>query len=95
MPKSRIYTDDGYLELQWSRGAHICLVSGEALDAIGASGEYGYQMHQFTRDEKKDLLRFAKDLRRAIKQSGILEPAHRYPCVNGSFCGEESNCPPA
>ena len=94
MPKSRIYTDEGYLELQWSRGAHICIVSGEAIGPIGAAG-HKETMHQFTRDEKKDLLGFAKDLRRAIKQSGIAEPAHRYPCVNGSFCGEESHCPPA
>jgi len=94
MPKNRTYTDNGYLEVQWSSGRPgglICIVSGEAL---GVTSGYKETMHQFTIEEAQDLRQFAKSLRRAIKQAHTKRPLHKFPCVDGSLCGEVAHCPP-
>ena len=68
MPRSRVYTNQGYLELQWSLGGLICIESGRALEPIGAAGHETH-FHQFTLKEADDLRAFAKSLRRAIRQA--------------------------
>jgi hypothetical protein len=96
MPKSRTYTDNGFLEVQWSSGRPgglICIVSGEALDPVG-SAPPKEKMHQFTIEEAKELRQFAKALRRAMKQAHSKRPRHQHPCVGGSVCGEAAHCPP-
>ncbi len=89
MPRSRTYTDAGYLEVQWSPGGLVCIVSG-VVDPNGTTET----MHQFTRDDRGELTQFAKALRRAKRQAHD-GPLHRLPCVDGSVCGEPSHCPPA
>lgn len=64
MPRSRTYTEDGYLEIQWSLGGLICIVSGN----VTPNGDTE-QMHQFIPEDSGQLRSFAKSLRRAMKQA--------------------------
>lgn len=53
MPRQRIYTHEGYLEVQWDRtGNLVCVVSG-LLDRN--TSNYDEHMHQFTAEEYEDL----------------------------------------
>ena len=92
MPRSRTYTHDGYLEIQWyQNGDLVCLVSGKVMKPGEDATEV---MHQFTKADAADLRQFAKALRRATKQAHSDRPAHRPPCVDGSICGAVEHCPP-
>jgi hypothetical protein len=96
MPRSRTYTSEGFLEVQWySHGDLICLVSGKQTTSPGdCVTKTETVMHQFTLEDSEDLRQFAKALRRAMRQAHVKRPAHRLPCVDGSVCGEPSHCPP-
>lgn len=89
MPRNRTCTSDGYVEIQWSRGGLVCIVSGTYPTPGGPPVE---TMHQFTREDRGDLAQFVKALRRAKRQAHD-EPLHRPPCVDGSVCGEPAHCP--
>lgn len=69
MPRTRTYTDAGYIEVQWSRkGRLVCLVSAERLpDDPDQKPEYVETMHQFS--ERGDMGVLMRDLTRARKQA--------------------------
>lgn len=81
MPRERIYTDSGYLEVQWAKsGQLVCIVSAEihghaaGCDAGAKCGEPSNcppreTMHQFTDDDGEQVIGFATTMRRAARQA--------------------------
>lgn len=69
MPRTRTYTDAGYIEVQWSKkGRLVCVVSAERMpDEPDQKPEFVETMHQFT--ERGDMGVLMRDLRRARKQA--------------------------
>lgn len=81
MPRTRTYTDTGYIEIQWSKkGKLVCLVSAERMpDDPDQKPEYVETMHQFT--ERGDMGVLMRDLTRARKQA-FPEPVYSYPITD-------------
>lgn len=140
MPRQRVYTNKGFLEVQWAReGTLVCVVSG-VQKSDSPHEDFDTHMHQFTAKDYEDLKvldvtlhrattknrdasfaeqkstdqiidEFADILRKIYENKtvgdhtfvGVLseflrqlqaKERHHFPCVNGSVCGEEANCPP-
>ncbi len=84
MPRTRTYTDVGYIEVQWSKkGQLVCLVSAVQMPMSDEypSPSYHETMHQFT--ERGDMGVLMRDLTRARKQS-FPEPVYRYPVTDAA-----------
>ncbi len=78
MPRTRTYTDVGYVEVQWSRkGQLVCLVTA----TIDSEGRVAETMHQFT--ERGDMGVLMRDLTRARKQA-FPEPVYGYPVTDAA-----------
>lgn len=55
MPRQRIYTHEGFLEVQWDRtGNLVCVVSGVDVNHSSPE-EFETHMHQFTAEDHEDL----------------------------------------
>lgn len=61
MPRERIYTGVGYVEVQWAKaGQHMCFVSSDGQEET---------MHQFSFLDEDQARSLASTLRRAVRQS--------------------------
>lgn len=68
MPRTRTYTDVGYIEVQWSKKGHlVSLISGELIPSGRTKPEYLETVHKFT--ERGDMGGLMRDLTRARKQA--------------------------
>ncbi|MBP7406071.1 MAG: hypothetical protein KA973_14250 [Candidatus Microthrix sp.] len=82
MPRTRTYTDVGYVEVQWSKkGELVCLVSATVQKHPDGSVTTIDTMHQFT--ERGDMGVLLRDLTRARKQA-FPEPVYSYPVTDAA-----------
>ena len=99
MPRQRIYTTEGFLEVQWDRtGNLVCVVFGvQKSDSLPEN--FDTHMHQFTAEDHEDLKVLDVALHRATtKNRDANEVASSIWTVrrsaDGSFCSEAAHCPP-